>query len=82
MKKHVVPFLVEHQSQERDGSTKMRGLPHNIKQNHYRKQVVAEFNDRTSTEMVSDGSSSYQWPSSVKSFFRELVALAVENDSD
>lgn len=82
MKKHVVPFLVDEASVEKYSNARAHGLPRTITQNYHRKQVAGSFIDETSNERILDGSSSYQWPSSVKNFFRELVGLAEENDSD
>ncbi|KAH8521326.1 hypothetical protein H0E87_002394 [Populus deltoides] len=82
MKKHVVPFLVDEASVEKYSNARAHGHPRTITQNYHRKQVVGRFIDEISNERILDGSSSYQWPSSVKNFFRELVGLAEENDSD
>jgi len=82
MKKHVVPFLVDEASVEKYSNARAHGHPRTITQNYHRKQVAGSFIDETSNERILDGSSSYQWPSSVKTFFRELVGLAEENDSD
>ncbi|KAL9368837.1 hypothetical protein Peur_040036 [Populus x canadensis] len=83
MKKHVVPFLVDEASVEKYSNARAaHGHPRTITQNYHRKQFAGSFIDETSNERILDGSSSYQWPSSVKNFFRELVGLAEENDSD
>ncbi|KDP39913.1 hypothetical protein JCGZ_03444 [Jatropha curcas] len=67
MKKHVVPFLVD----------RSRIAPTN-----QREKDVAGFDNITSAETILHGSSSCKWPSSVKDFFKELVGLAEEKDSD
>ncbi|XP_043812438.1 palmitoyl-protein thioesterase 1 isoform X2 [Manihot esculenta] len=79
MKKHVVPYLVDQQSAITDSKAGAQGITTNIKG----EQDLKGFSHTSSEEML-DGSSSYQWPSSVKGFFMELVGLAVaeENASD
>ncbi|KAJ4848654.1 hypothetical protein Tsubulata_023506 [Turnera subulata] len=83
MIKHVVPFLADRStSKGMNSRNNLRGLSRGINQYHQSKQVVADFSDGTSSERMLDGSSSFQWPSSVKSFFREMVGLEEENKSD
>ncbi|KAB5574011.1 hypothetical protein DKX38_001205 [Salix brachista] len=82
MKKHVVPFLVDEASIQKHSNARVHGLPRTITQHYHRKQVAGSFIDETSNERILDGSSSYQWPSSVKNFFRELVGIAEGNDSN
>ena len=77
MKRHVVPFLVDEASIQKHSNARVHGLPRT--QHYHRKQVAGS---ETSNERILDGSSSYQWPSSIKNFFRELVGIAEENDSD
>ncbi|KAJ6308615.1 hypothetical protein OIU76_018238 [Salix suchowensis] len=72
MKRHVVPFLVDEASIQKHSNARVHGVPRTITQHYHRKQVAGSFIDETSNERILDGSSSYQWPSSVKNFFREL----------
>ncbi|XP_050227520.1 uncharacterized protein LOC126677108 [Mercurialis annua] len=67
MKKEVVPFLA-------DSNSKLHRFPRKIIFHNYQKEEDAE--------RILDGSSSYQWPISVKGFLEELVGLAEGNDSD
>ncbi|EEF30918.1 Palmitoyl-protein thioesterase 1 precursor, putative [Ricinus communis] len=73
MEKHVVPFLV-------DSKARLHALPRKIVPKHQKEQVADRLSDTTSskTERISDGSSSFQWPLSVKGFLRELVGLRGE----
>lgn len=41
-----------------------------------RKQAEPELEDKLSSKMVLEGSSSYNWPSSIKSFLAELLGLS------
>lgn len=60
MKKHVIPYLKDQASVRVIESTKTK-RPNE---------------EEGSTELVFDGSSSYVWPSSVKSFFVELLEVS------
>ncbi|KAH9721123.1 alpha/beta-Hydrolases superfamily protein [Citrus sinensis] len=60
MKKHIIPYLKDQASVRVIESRKTKG-PNE---------------EEGSTELVFDGSSSYVWPSSVKSFFVELLEVS------
>ncbi|KAM1143169.1 hypothetical protein FF1_032156 [Malus domestica] len=64
MKKHVVPYL-------QDSASTTIG---NKEASHTRR-ASGEFDERATTEVVLEGSSSYRWPLPVKNFFSELLGL-------
>ncbi|KAK6251078.1 hypothetical protein SCA6_005083 [Theobroma cacao] len=79
MKKHVVPYLKDQASMVgsiQSSYAKVQGSHHQIRQSRKRKQEVPWLQDKASSELILNGSSYYQWPSSVQSFFRELLGLA------
>ena len=78
MKKHVVPYLKDQASivEIQSGFAKVHRSHHNIRQSRKRKQAVPWLQDKASSKLILDGSSSYHWPSSVRSFIRELLGLA------
>lgn len=65
MRKHVVPYLAENAST--DGSSSIV-------------ETVAtnDLQDELSTIFTFEGSSSYNWPAPVKSFFADLLGLAID----
>lgn len=46
------------------------------------KEDMADSKSENEDERILEGYSSYKWPLSVKSFFRELVGPAEDNGSD
>ncbi|XP_017973255.1 PREDICTED: palmitoyl-protein thioesterase 1 isoform X2 [Theobroma cacao] len=79
MKKHVVPYLKDQASMVesiQSSYAKVQGSHHQIRQSRKRKQEVPWLQDKASSELILNGSSYYRWPSSVQSFFRELLGLA------
>ncbi|WCJ25830.1 alpha/beta-Hydrolases superfamily protein [Euphorbia peplus] len=75
MKKHVVPFLVD---DEASVSIERVVLSRRIGPNKQKEEAASEDDN----ERVLEGYSSYKWPTSVQSFFRELVDLPEDNGSD
>lgn len=65
MKKHVVPYL------EGDASTD--GSSANVEH-----VALHDLQDDASSIFTFEGSSSYKWPASVKTFFAELVGLIID----
>ncbi|KAK4389534.1 Palmitoyl-protein thioesterase 1 [Sesamum angolense] len=68
MKKYVVPYL------EDDTSKEGNIHPRNV-DSQWKEQKFGQPNAEGSMDVKFDGSSSCQWPSSVKSFFSELLGL-------
>ncbi|KAL0395178.1 UNVERIFIED_CONTAM: Palmitoyl-protein thioesterase 1 [Sesamum latifolium] len=68
MKKYVVPYL------EDDTSKEGNIHPRNV-DSQWKEQKFGQPNAEKSMDVKFDGSSSYQWPSSVKSFFSELLGV-------
>ncbi|XP_048435887.1 palmitoyl-protein thioesterase 1-like [Pyrus x bretschneideri] len=64
MKKHVVPYLQDSASTT-DGN----------KEASHTRRASGDFDERATTEVVLEGSSSYRWPLPVKNFFSELLGL-------
>ncbi|XP_065857537.1 uncharacterized protein [Euphorbia lathyris] len=79
MKKHVVPFLVDEASVSVKRESKTVVLSRRIGPNKQKEEIEAS---EYENERVLEGYSSYKWPSSVTSFFRELVDLPEDNISD
>ncbi|KAJ8774391.1 hypothetical protein K2173_012465 [Erythroxylum novogranatense] len=82
IKKHVVPYLMDQTSslstqRENRGNV---GMPRKVKPNSQSMQIVTDIDDQEPTESMLGGLSSYEWPASIKSFFRELIGLSEEND--
>ncbi|KAL0324508.1 UNVERIFIED_CONTAM: Palmitoyl-protein thioesterase 1 [Sesamum calycinum] len=68
MKKYVVPYL------EDDTSKEGNIHPRNV-DSQWKEQKFGQPNAEGSMDVKFDESSSYQWPSSVKNFFSELLGL-------
>ncbi|KAK3224965.1 hypothetical protein Dsin_004827 [Dipteronia sinensis] len=80
MKKHVVPYLASQapgkQSLEKDDHVGAHNsLNHRATLNSNRKRMD-RLESEASTKVVYDGSASFMWPSSVKSFFEELIGVS------
>ena len=74
MKKYVVPYLID---STKNGKMKSRDGAHQRAMEHDEtKHSVAEIEETLPSKMVLDGSYSYYWPSSVKSFVGELLGFA------
>lgn len=82
MKKHVVPYLNSHASVERSKSFIYPKALQNrrVTSNSERKQV-AESEDKALSELFIFDGSSYEWPSSVKSFLGELLGVSEDKSS-
>lgn len=59
MKKYIVPYLEDKASRK----------------SLEREQIVSQFEEKASTNVILKGSSSYWWPSSITSFIIELLGL-------
>ncbi|KAL5815134.1 hypothetical protein ACOSQ3_025928 [Xanthoceras sorbifolium] len=79
MKKYVVPYLTNQARGKRsfgkDNDVKAHRFKHRAALNSKSKQMKT-VESKASSELVFDGSSSYNWPSSVKSFFGELIGVS------
>ncbi|XP_019226155.1 PREDICTED: palmitoyl-protein thioesterase 1-like isoform X2 [Nicotiana attenuata] len=65
MRKHVVPYLAENAST--DGSSV-----------NVESVAMHDLQDESSTIFTFEGSSSYNWPAPVKSFFADLLGLTID----
>ncbi|TXG74547.1 hypothetical protein ES288_1Z034500v1 [Gossypium darwinii] len=74
MKKHVVPFLKDEAPMA--DSIETHGSHRKVKLNRKRNQELPLLQEKESSQLILDGSSSYHWPPSVQSFFNELLGLA------
>ncbi|KAG6636033.1 hypothetical protein CIPAW_11G083100 [Carya illinoinensis] len=72
MKRYVVPYLVDKASRKRsienDSGVQSKKI----------EQTATTIDKKTSTKAIFEGSSSYFWPSSIKSFVAELLGLMEE----
>lgn len=76
MKKYVVPHLEEKASRknsiEKDCGISLHGVD-GVVQSNEREQIVSQFGEKASTNVILKGSSSYWWPQSITSFISELL---------
>ncbi|KAK6935138.1 hypothetical protein RJ641_035293 [Dillenia turbinata] len=78
MKKYVVPYLDSQSTTELSTERIIRSRSHGV---HSRvskekiERIVPPLEVKESPEVIIEGSSSFTWPSSVKSFFSELLEL-------
>uniref|UniRef100_A0A5B7A3Y3 Putative palmitoyl-protein thioesterase 1-like n=1 Tax=Davidia involucrata TaxID=16924 RepID=A0A5B7A3Y3_DAVIN len=86
MKKYVVPYLEDKASIEK-GHIEMAsdtggvgGIHPQTSQSHQKMQTSHQLPDKASIEVIIDGSASYKWSPSIKSFFEEILGFA-ENES-
>ncbi|MCD7453521.1 hypothetical protein HAX54_021256 [Datura stramonium] len=68
MRKHVVPYLAGNASA--DGSSV-----------DVESMALPDLQDDASSIFTFEGSSSYKWPATIKSFFAELLGLAIDEPS-
>ncbi|KAA3460279.1 palmitoyl-protein thioesterase 1 isoform X2 [Gossypium australe] len=73
MKKHVVPFLKDEAPMA--DSIETHGSHRKVKLNRKRNQELPLLQEKESSQLILDGSSSYHWPPSVQSFFNELLGF-------
>uniref|UniRef100_A0A2N9F0H3 Palmitoyl-protein thioesterase 1 n=1 Tax=Fagus sylvatica TaxID=28930 RepID=A0A2N9F0H3_FAGSY len=83
MKKYVVPYLEGKASgkiiTEKDGDIRVHRVHHKVVPSNKKEQSVPQFEESASTKVILKGSSSYWWPSSIKSFIDELLGLTEES---
>ncbi|KAI9174583.1 hypothetical protein LWI28_019557 [Acer negundo] len=77
MKKYVVPYLTSQSPGKQSLEKQRNSINHRAELNSNRKQMN-RLESEASSEVVYeyDGSASFKWPSSVKSFFEELIGFS------
>ncbi|KAK9274992.1 hypothetical protein L1049_022249 [Liquidambar formosana] len=83
MKKYVVPYLKDQASRKlkMSGDARVHKVHPEDAQRSKRRLDVPQFEESASTKVILEGSSSYRWPSSIKSFFVELLGLTEDEPS-
>lgn len=84
MKKHVVPYLVDSTENGKinGGDAGVYG-PHQRDSEHgKREKAVPDVEEKLASSVVLEGSSSYDWPPTIKSFIGELLGFAGDLSHD